>query len=108
MPNFIFAFHGGTQPKSPEEGKAMMAAWMAWLGDIEASIVDAGAPVGMSKTVSSSGVAGDGGSNPLSGYTIVKADDIDGAVALAKGCPIHDVDGSVEVAELMNMSMDGK
>jgi hypothetical protein len=108
MPKFIFAFHGGTQPKSPEEGKAMMAAWMAWMGDIEASIVDPGAPVGMSKTVSSGGVADDGGSNPLSGFTIVQADDIAGAVALAKGCPIHESGGSVEVAELMNMSMDGK
>jgi hypothetical protein len=108
MPNFVFAFHGGTQPKSPEEGKAMMAAWMAWMGDIETSIVDGGAPVGMSKTVSAAGVADDGGSNPLSGYTIVKADHIDGAVELAKGCPIHNGGGSVEVAECMDMSMDGK
>lgn len=108
MPNFVFAFHGGARPETPEEGKAVMAAWMAWMGDIEASIVDAGAPVGMSKTVSSAGVADDGGPNPLSGYTIVKADDIDGAVALAKGCPIHSSGGSVEVAELMHMSMDGK
>lgn len=30
------------------------------------------------------------------------------AVALAKDCPIHSSGGSVEVAELMHMSMDGK
>jgi len=108
MSKFIFAFHGGTPPKTPEEGKAMMAAWMAWMDEIKGSIIDPGAPVGMSKTVSGKGVADDGGANPISGFTIVEAADMDGAIAMAKGCPINTGGGSVEVAELMSMSMDGK
>jgi hypothetical protein len=108
MPDFIFAYHGGKHPETPEEGKAVMEAWQTWLNDIQGSVVDMGSPVGMSKTVSGSGVADDGGANPLSGYTIVKADDIGGAVKLAQGCPINGSGGSVEVAELMSMSMDGK
>lgn len=108
MPNYIFAYHGGSRPKTPEEGKAVMEAWQTWLADIGESVIEMGSPVGMSKTVTANGVENDGGSNPLSGYTIVTADTMDDAVGLAKGCPITDADGTVEVAELMSMSMDGK
>jgi len=108
MPHYIFAFHGGARPETKEEGMKVMAAWQAWMTDIGDSIVDMGNPVGMSKTVSANGIADDGGSNPLSGYTVVSADDIDGATKLASGCPIVESGGSVEVAELMSMSMDGK
>ena len=106
MPNFMFAFHGGTEPQSPEEGQKIMSDWMAWMGKIEKSIVDGGNPVGMSKTVSADGVADNGGSNPLSGYTVVSADTIEAACEMAKGCPILNMkDGSVEVAEIHEIEM---
>ncbi|MCP4319237.1 MAG: hypothetical protein GY789_25415 [Hyphomicrobiales bacterium] len=102
MPKYVFAYHGGKAPESPEEGAKVMAAWTAWFETISASIVDPGNPVGMSKTVTAGGVADNGGANPLSGYTLVNADSIDAAIELAKGCPILE-DGSVEVAETMEM-----
>ncbi len=102
MPKFVFAYHGGKPPESPEEGEKVMAAWGAWFETLGAAVVDGGAPVGISKTVSAGGVADGGGSNPLSGYSIVNADNIDAAVEMAKGCPILD-GGSVEVAEAMDM-----
>ena len=65
-------------------------------------MVDGGAPVGVSKTVSASAVVDGGGANPLSGYSIVQADSLNAAIELAKGCPILD-NGTVEVAETMEM-----
>ena len=107
MPNFIFAYHGGRKPESPQEGEAMMDAWRAWFGTMGASVVDPGNPVGLSKTVSSSGIRDDGGANPVSGYTIVSADTIDAAVDLARGCPmVTDGSGSIEVAEVIDLAMD--
>lgn len=103
MPKYIFAYHGGGMPDTPEEGEKVMAAWQAWYGEIGGALADGGAPVGMSKTVTSSGVSDDGGSNPLSGYTVVNADNVDAATEMAKGCPILDSGGSVEVAECMEM-----
>ncbi|MFD1159886.1 YciI family protein [Roseovarius aestuarii] len=104
MPKFVFAYHGGGKPESEEEGAKVMAAWQNWLGGMGDGCVDMGAPVGMSKTVSAGGVADDGGSNPLSGYTIVEAADIDAAVEMAKCCPILDGgSGTVEVAPVMEM-----
>ena len=103
MPKFVFAYHGGKAPESPEEGAKVMAAWNAWYASMGDAVVDGGGPAGPSKTVSSAGVADDGGSNPLSGITQVEASDMDGAVAMAKGCPIMDDGGSVEVVELIEM-----
>lgn len=104
MPNFIYAYHGGKKPDTPEEAAKGMAQWEAWFKDMGDAVVNPGNPVGMSKTVSGSGVADDGGANPLSGFTIVSAGDMDVAVAMAKGCPmVADGNGSVEVAEIMEM-----
>ena len=103
MTNYVFAFHGGKMPETPEEGAKEMEKWTAWYGELGAAIVDGGAPVGMSKTVSSGGVADNGGANPLSGYSIIKADSMEAACGMAKGCPILGNGGSVEVAEAMEM-----
>lgn len=103
MPKYLFVYHGGSKPTTPEEGEKVMAKWGAWIGGHGSAFVDGGNPVGMSKTVTSSGVADNGGSNPASGYSIVAADTIDAAADIAKGCPIHDSGGSVEVSEIMEM-----
>ena len=105
MPNFIYVYHGGKQPETPEETDRVMAAWGKWMQDNGASLVDPGNPVGMSKTVSSSGVADNGGANPASGYTIVSADNIEAACKIAKSNPMIADGGSVEVAEILPVEM---
>lgn len=103
MAKYIFAYHGGGMPDTPEEGEKQMAAWMDWYASMGEAVVDGGAPAGMSKTVNQGGsVSDDGGSNPISGYTVVEAESHDAAVEMAKGCPILQ-NGSVEVAPLMDM-----
>ncbi len=102
MSNYIFAYHGGKRPETPEAGAELMARWKAWMGGLGDALVNPGNPVGKSKTVSSGGVSDDGGSNPLSGFSIVKADSMDAALEMAKGCP-HLDHGTIEVAEAMEM-----
>jgi hypothetical protein len=103
MPDFIFAYHmTGEMPGSPEEGAALMARWQAWVADNSAALTNPGNPVGMSKTVSTDGVADNGGSNPLCGFSVVTADSIDEAVAVAESCPHLEI-GTIEVAEMMEM-----
>ena len=103
MPKFVFAYHGGKKPSDPAEAEKVMAAWGAYYGGMGAAVVDGGGPCGQSHTVSTSGVAGDGGANPLSGLTQVTADSLDAAIEMAKGCPIIADGGSVEVAEVLEM-----
>ncbi len=103
MPNYVFAYHGGKKPESPEAGAELMAKWNAWLGGLGDAVVNPGTPLGKSKTVSSSGVSDDGGSNPLSGFSIMQADSMDAALEMAKECPFLEIDGTIEVAEAMKM-----
>ena len=104
MPDFIFAYHGGTIPDTPEEGAKAMAAWGAWFQAMGENVVNGGNPVGQSMTVTADGVTGDGGANPISGYTIVRADTPEAACEMAKGCPmVADGTGSVEVAPVIEM-----
>lgn len=103
MTKFIYAYHGGKAPSSPEEGEKVMKLWTAWFADMGDAVVDGGNPLGMSKTVSGAGVADDGGANPIAGYTLVNAADMDAAVSMAKGCPMIADGGSVEVAECFDM-----
>ena len=55
-------------------------------------------------TVSSDDVSDDGGSNFLSGFSIVKADSMDAALEMAKGCP-HLEHGTIEVAEVKELKL---
>ena len=104
MAKFLFVYHGGSKPENPQDVAKIMDAWGQWMGSMGAAVVDGGNPVGMSSTVHSDGsVTGDGGSNSASGYGLFEASDMDDALAKAKGCPILDAGGSVEVAEAIDM-----
>lgn len=106
MPDFLFIYHGGKAPETQAEIDATMAAWGKWMGDHNAALVDPGQPVGQSRTVSPGGASEGGGANPVAGYTIVRAADMDAACAIAKSNPmVLDGHGSVEVAEIIPIDM---
>jgi len=104
MAKFLFVYHGGSHPETPEESQQVMQAWGDWLGNMGAAAVDPGNPVGMSSTVNCDrSVTDNGGSNPASGYSIIEANDKNDAIEKAKGCPVLEASGSVEVAEIIEM-----
>jgi hypothetical protein len=104
MPKYLLGYHGGTMPETEAGQAAAMAAWVAWFGELGGAVVDGGNPTAAAKTIASDGSTSDGGgANPLSGYSILQASDLDAAVTLAKGCPIFGEGGSIEVAEIVEM-----
>ena len=106
MPQYLFVYHGGHTPTDPAEIEATMAAWGAWFQGMAEALEIPGNPVGQSYTVSSNGVVDNGGANPASGFTVIKADSIDAATEMAKGCPmVVNGSGSVEVAEVHEIEM---
>ena len=68
---------------NPEQMKAGMDAWMAWMKKHEKAIVDMGAPLGKTKRVTATGVASV--KNEVTGYTIVEAESHDAAAAMLLG-----------------------
>ena len=103
MTNFILAYYGGKMPESPEEGAEHMAKWEAWANGLGEALVNRGTPLGNSKSVSSSGVINGGGDNPLMGYSILKAENIDAAVRMVEGSPHINYGGTMVVAEMIKM-----
>ena len=106
MAKYLFAYHGGATPESTtqEERDAIMGQWRAWYEELGESIVDGGAPTALSKTVAADGTVSDTGDAYVTGYTIISADSLDDALVAAKGCPIRESNGSIEVAELIDMA----
>jgi hypothetical protein len=103
MSNYVFTYYSEPKFASPEEGGKYMAKWQAWVGNLGDALVNPGVPFGKSKTVSSSSVSDDAGSNRVTGFSIVKADSMDVAIKMAKGCP-HLEHGTMGVHEAMEMS----
>ena len=99
MANYLLVFHGGAMPQTPDEQATVMQAWGDWFGTLGSAVVDQGNPVSQVRTIAPDGSVRDGGTNPSSGYTIISADNLDAAVAAAKGCPVLQGGASVEVAE---------
>jgi hypothetical protein len=104
MAKYLFAYHGGVHPETDEEIASVLDAWGKWMGSMGAAVIDGGNPVGQPSTVNPDGsVTDNGGPNPVNGYGLFEAADIEDAIAKAKGCPILDAGGSVEVAEAFDM-----
>ena len=110
MKEFLLVFRNdykNTPESSPEQLQAEMKRWMDWIGGIAAQdkLVSPGNPLtSAGKVVRSNNVITDGPYTEIKeligGYTVVKADNINDAAALADGCPILSVGGNVEVREI--------
>jgi hypothetical protein len=101
MANFLLLYTGGRMPESPAEQEAVMAAWNAWFGKIGSNLVDAGNPfTPKAKSISSNATVSDGPVGELaSGYSIIKADSLDAAVAIARECPVIQGGAKITVYE---------
>ena len=103
MPKYLLGYHGGGMPGTPEEGAKVMAAWGAWMEKMGKAMVDAGNPIGSTKTIAANGsVSAGGGANPLTGYSVIEADNLDEAVMMAQGCPHLASGGTIQVGETFN------
>lgn len=93
MTTFVFAYRMPTD--YVRGGPEVIAAWTAWFEGMGESLTDMGNPVFESTAIGSSGEG-----TRLGGYSFVQADDLESAVAIAKGCPALDAGGGVEVGEV--------
>ncbi len=105
MASYLLAYSGTTPPESEENQARVMKAWGAWFGALGAAIVDGGAPTGEARSIKGDTVSDGAGAHPLSGYSIIAADSLDGAVSLAQGCPVLADGGTVNVYEAVAVEM---
>ncbi len=113
MKEFLFAFRADYSKmgeRSPEQMQASMKKWMDWISGIAAQdkLVDRGNRLeSAGKVLKPDNLITDGPyteiKETLAGYTMVKADSLEEATELAKGCPVLETGGSVEVREIGKM-----
>jgi hypothetical protein len=110
MPKFMFIFRGGgyatSGPHSPTEVQQHLAKWNTWTNELLASgRLVGGQPLEHPATGTTirgrDRVVTDGpyaeSKDLVSGTVIVEAASLQAATELARGCPIFEFDGSVEV-----------
>jgi hypothetical protein len=103
MAKYLLVYHGGGMPEGEAAQSEAMAAWGAWFQNLGPALADGGNPVSQARTIGADGAVSDGGgANPATGYSLIEADSLDAAVALAKGCPVLGGGSTVEVAETFN------
>jgi hypothetical protein len=85
MKKFVFLYN--SEPNAvPNDSD--MDVWMQWFDSIKESIVEMGNPLTDGTLVTAGpAVKIAPKMNPISGYTVIKAKDMDGAIAIAKTCP---------------------
>ena len=105
MADYLLLYKGGSAPDTPEKQQAVMAKWGAWMGTLGEALVDGGNPFsGQAKSIAADGTVSAGSlAEGSSGYSIIKADSLDAAVALAQGCPVRESGGSISVFETFAM-----
>src|SRR3569833_1821751 len=120
MNEFALIFRSEALPErrlSPDEMQAIMQQWQSWMGDMAAKgqLANGGNRLGSDgKTVRPSAVVTNGPyaeiKEMITGFIVVKAENnkekaenIDAAAELAKGCPILPAGGNVEVRNIIPM-----
>jgi hypothetical protein len=110
MTEYVYLYRNG-EKLSPEVMQQQMGRWMAWLKDLgdKGVLKNAGQPldrsgrlVSGSKRTITDGLFTEA-KDVIGGYTIVEAKDIEHATELARGCPIFEVGGGVEIRPTMKM-----
>jgi hypothetical protein len=112
MPQFIFSYrhstdyapggvtqNGGQRLVDVDDDAAVV--WSAYFERIAPHVIDPGQPVFERTSI---GEVGE--STKLGGYSVVEADNLEGAVALARQCPTVRLGGGVEIGVLAELPPD--
>jgi hypothetical protein len=101
MTTFLFSYR--TPQGSVPGGPDAVAAWTAWFEEMGNSVRDRGNPVFESASLGNCGAG-----TRLGGYSLITAEDLDTALALAKGCPVlREGAGGVEVGVITEIGPRG-
>jgi hypothetical protein len=96
MNRYVFSYR---VPSDYMPGAETSADWRAWFGGMGTALVDVGNAV---TDYASLGAVGASDSRMI-GYSVVSADDMNSALALATDCPALRAGGGVEVGPVMEV-----
>lgn len=115
MKDFMFVFRGPTPEDlkmSPEESQASMQKWFDWIRQLNEQgrykggdpLMPGGKTIQGKKPVVTDGPFAEG-KELVGGYFILSAESLEEATEIAHGFPDFDIQGSVEIREIMKVQM---
>ena len=113
MSEFTYLFRGRDMSESREQQQKTMEKWAAWFKELNTTghlkepghpLVATGKVVSGKKKIVSDGPFAEA-KDIIGGYVVIEATDLSHAAELAKGCPILEIGGSVEVRQIQTLNM---
>ena len=104
MPQYIFVYLGGEYPSSPEEGEKHFSKYQQWLSSLGDAVISPAIPFKDTHTVQPDGTAAPGSTTAMSGLSIIKMASMDDALKAAESCPFLEINGTLEISEMIEMS----
>lgn len=99
MPKFLVTYHGSNMPHDPESMSKARDAFMQWAGKTGRALVEPGAPIGATRTLSSHGTGDGVAEGPYNGWSVIEASDLNEAAKLLQGHPFIGRGGVLQINE---------
>ena len=106
MPQYIFVYLGGEYPSDPEEGHKHFSKYQEWLSSLGDAVVSPAIPFKDTHTVHSDRKTEPGTTSAMSGLSIIKMASMDEALEAAKSCPFLEINGTLEISEMIDMKSE--
>jgi len=104
MPQYMFVYLGGEPPSNPEEGQKHFTKYQEWMSSLGDAVVSPAIPFKDTHTVHTDGTIEPGTTSAMSGMSLFNADSMDAALKIAQSCPFLEINGTLEISEMIDMS----
>jgi hypothetical protein len=104
MPQFIFVYLGGDYPTDPVEGHKHFERFQQWLHSLGDAVVSPAIPFKDTHTVHPDRKAEPGTTTAMSGLSILRLPSMEDALKAAQSCPFLEINGTLEISQMLEMS----
>jgi hypothetical protein len=104
MPQFILVYLGGELPANPADGQKHFQRYQQWLDSLGDAVISPAIPFRDTHVVRPDGAVSPGTTSAMSGLSIIRMDSLEEALAAARSCPFLEINGTLEVSEMIEMS----
>lgn len=106
MPQYIMVYLGGEHPADPVQRQKHMQDYQQWLMSLGDAVVSPAVPFKDTHTLRANGSISEGSISAMSGMTILRMDSMQKALAAAQSCPFLEINGTLEISEMIEMTGD--
>lgn len=104
MPQYIFVYLGGETPANPDEGRKHFDKYQEWLNALGDAVVSPAIPFKDTHTVRPDGSSAPGSITAMSGLSILRMGSMEEALKAARSCPFLEINGTLEISEMLEMT----